>query len=81
VIGERSSIRSGYRWGVFANFICNTSAVRVGVRKMKRGADRLAKSFAEANKQFGCEYTYSRLLHGLMQEATAVSSDRRTKRT
>jgi len=63
VIGERNSIRSGYRWDVFASFVCNASAVRVATRKTKRGADRLAGRFAEVNRKFGCDGAYSKLRH------------------
>jgi len=63
VIGERSSIRSGYRWDVFASFVCNASAVRVATRKTKRGADSLAERFVEVNRKFGCDNAYSKLRH------------------
>jgi len=66
MIGERNSIRGGYRWDVFADFLCNTSSVRVGTRKTKRGAER----FAKVNQQFGCEHTHVKLRHDPLLDET-----------
>lgn len=79
MIGERNSIRSGYRWDVFADFLCNTASVRVGTRKTKRGAEALAKRFAEANLKFGCEHTYVKLRHDPLLDEM-MDPPRRTKR-
>lgn len=46
--GERNIIRAGYAWHVFAYFPCNSSAVRVAVRKTPRAAERFAKAFAKS---------------------------------
>lgn len=63
MIGERKSIRSGYRWDVYVSFICNTSTVRVGTRKTKRGAERLAERFVVMTRKLGCEHAYVKLRH------------------
>ncbi len=61
--GERDMARAGYRWDVFADFLCNTGGVRVAIRKTKRGAEMTAARFAEANLRFGVEQTYVKLRH------------------
>lgn len=43
-------IKDGYRWDVFAYFVCNAGGVRVAIRKTQRGALRFAERFAKINR-------------------------------
>jgi hypothetical protein len=47
--GEQNLIRAGYAWHVFAYFSCNSSGVRIAVRKTEQGAVRYGLAFARRN--------------------------------
>jgi len=76
--GERNMTRNGYRWDVFADFLCNTASIRVGTRKTKRGANHLATTFEKINHQFGVEHVYVKLRHDpLLDEVMCNKAKRR----
>lgn len=77
MLGQGNMIEAGYRWDVIADFPCNSTGVRVAVRKTKRGAGEFAKLFYKRNRPH-VECVFVRLRHDPLLDVVMIT--KRSKR-